>query len=258
MRRKQFLILLSATLTSFVLAISLRLMYVESARANTTLLVSAAASMKDVMEDIQPLYQKRHTNVNLTFNFGASGALLQQIEQGAPADIFIAAGQQQVDILAQKEVLVPGTRSNLASNRLVLTAPQNSRGVVSFNSLKQPKIARIAIGEPRSVPAGQYAEQVLQKLNLLDTVKPKLIYSNNVRQVLATVENSNVDAGLVYLTDAKTSRKVRIIVVADSSYHSPIVYPMAVLKSSQKIDIAKTFVQYLKGNEAKAVLHKWG
>jgi molybdate transport system substrate-binding protein len=258
MRRNQFLIFLSATLISFFLVLGLRVTNPEPAQANTTLLVSAAASLKEVMEEIKPLYQTKHPDVNLTFNFGASGALLQQIEQGAPADIFISAAKRQMDTLDQKGALVSGTRTNLANNKLVLIVPKNSRAVTSFNSLKQPEIRRIAIGEPRSVPAGQYAEQALQKLNLLNLVKPKLIYANNVRQVLAAVESGNADAGLVYLTDAKVSTKVEVVVIADASYHSPIIYPMAVLKSSKNINAAKAFVQYLSGSEAKRVLQKYG
>ena len=258
MRRKQFLIFLSATLTSCLLVFGLRLVNPEPAQADTTLLVSAAASLKEVLAEMKPLYQKSHPDVNLTFNFGASGALLQQIEQGAPADIFISAAKRQMDTLDQKEALVPGTRTNLANNKLVLIVPKDSRGVTSFNSLKQPEIKRISVGEPRSVPAGQYAEQVLQKLNLLDVVKPKLVYANNVRQVLAAVESGNADAGLVYLTDAKISTKVKVVVVAADAYHSPIVYPMAVLKSSKNINAAKTFVQYLSSGEAKGILRKYG
>lgn len=258
MQRKRFLAYLSAALASFFLVLGLRLAVPEVVQANTTLLVSAAASLKDVMEEIKPLYQQKHSNINLTFNFGASGALLQQIEQGAPADIFISAAKKQMDTLEQKGALVPGTRTNLASNKLVLIVPNGSQGVTSFNSLKKPEIKRIAIGEPRSVPAGQYAEQVLQKLNLWNDVKPKLVYANNVRQVLAAVESGNADAGLVYLTDAKISNKVKAIATADDSYHAPIVYPMAVLKSSKNVDAAKAFVQYLSSGEAKRILRKYG
>lgn len=258
MKRKQFLIFLTSALTSFLLVLGLRLVRPEPAQANTTLLISAAASLKDALEDIKPLYQRTRPSVNLTFNFGASGALLQQIEQGAPADIFISAAKKQMDTLEQKGALVPGTRTNLANNKLVLIVPNGSRAVTSLMSLKKSEIKRIAMGEPRSVPAGQYAEQVLQKLNLWNDVKPKLVYANNVRQVLAMVESGNADAGLVYTTDAKISSKVKTVVTADEAYHAPIVYPMAVLKSSKNIDTAKSLVQYLSGGEAKGVLRKYG
>lgn len=258
MRRKQVLIFICTTLTSLLLVLGLRLVNPQPVHANTTLLVSAAASLKDVLEDIKPLYQKHHSDLNLTFNFGASGALLQQIEQGAPVDIFISAAKPQMDTLDEKGALVTGTRTNLAKNKLVLIVPKNSNAVTSFKSLTKPEVKRISIGEPRSVPAGQYAEQVLQKLNLLNAVKPKLVYANNVRQVLAAVESGNADAGFVYATDAKISAKVKVAVIADESSHLPIVYPMAVLMSSKNINAAKAFVQYLSGSEAKNVLRKYG
>lgn len=258
MKRKQFLTLLSAALASIFLVLGLQLANPIQSPASTTLLVSAAASLKDTLEDIQPLYQKRDSNVKLTFNFGASGALLRQIEQGAPADVFIAAAKGQIDTLEQKGALVPGTRSNIANNRLVLIAPKDSKLVTSFVSLKNSGVKRISVGEPRSVPAGQYAEQVFQNLNLFSELKPKLVYGNNVRQVLATVESGNADAGMVYATDAKISTQVKVAATAAESSHSPIVYPAAVLKSSKNIDAAKAFVKYLSGSEAKGVLRKYG
>ncbi|NJM56565.1 MAG: molybdate ABC transporter substrate-binding protein [Synechococcales cyanobacterium RU_4_20] len=258
MKRQFFLVLLSAMLGSFFLILGVQQINPEPAQLNTTLLVSAAASLREVMEEIKPSYQQEYPNVNLTFNFGASGALLRQIEQGAPADIFISAAQHQMDKLDQKGSLVPGTRSNLANNKLVLIVPKNSRSVSSFMSLNQPGIKRIAIGEPRSVPAGQYGEQVLQKLNLWKALKPKLVYANHVRQVLAMVESGNVDAGLVYATDAKISDKVKVVVIAANNFHSPIVYPMAVLRSSKNIETSKVLAQYLSNRETKNILRKYG
>jgi molybdate transport system substrate-binding protein len=258
MQPKQVLRFLIAALISFCLVLGLRVISPEPTHANTNLLVSAAASLKDGMEDIRPLYQKTRPTVNLIFNFGASGALLQQIEQGAPADIFISAANQQMDALEQKQALVPGSRTNLANNKLVLIAPKDSKTVTSFQNLKNPAVKRISVGELRSVPAGQYAEQVFKKLNLLKAVKPKLVYANNVRQVLAVVESGNADAGIVYITDAKTSDAVKVVATATEGSHSPIVCPMAVLKSSKNIDAAKAFVQYLSGKLAKGVLQKHG
>ncbi|BAU12122.1 molybdate-binding periplasmic protein [Leptolyngbya sp. NIES-3755] len=256
MQHKYFLAFFITALT--VLFLSLGLQFVQSTQANKTLLVSAAASLKEVLEEIKPLYQKTRSDINLTYNFGASGALLQQIEQGAPADIFISAAARQMDALDQKGALVPGTRSNFANNQLAIVVPKNSTSVTRIISLREPAIKRIAIGEPRSVPAGQYAEQVLQKLNLIDDVKSKLVYANNVRQVLAAVESGNADAGFVYVTDARISDKVKVAVVAPESFHSSIVYPMAVLKSSKNVDAARAFVTHLSGSEARGVLRKYG
>jgi len=258
MGRQQLLAILSAALASLLLVLSLPFLNPEPTPANTNLLVSAAASLKEALTEIKQSYRISHPDVNLTFNFGASGALLQQIEQGAPADILIVAAQRQMDTLAQKGALVAGTRANLAGNRLVLIAPKSSRAVTNFISLKKPEIKRIAIGEPRSVPAGYYAEQVLQRLGLWSDLKPKLVYGNTVRQVLTTVESGNADAGFVYRTDAKISRRIKVIAVADASDHAAIVYPMAVLNSSKNINGAKAFVQYLSGGEARGVLRRYG
>jgi len=245
-------------LTSLLLVTGIRLFNPAPAQASTPLLVSAAASLKEVLEEIKPLYEKAQPDINLTYNLGASGALLRQIQQGAPADIFISAAARQMNTLDQAGQLVAGTRANLANNKLVLIVPKGSRTVTSFISLKKPAVKRIAMGEPRSVPAGQYAEQVLQKLGIYNEVKPKLVFGNSVRQVLAAVESGNADAGMVYMTDAKISDKVKVVVVADDAYHSPIVYPMAVLKSSKNVEAAKAFVRYLSGNEAKGILRKYG
>ncbi|MCM0592950.1 MAG: molybdate ABC transporter substrate-binding protein [Gloeotrichia echinulata CP02] len=260
MNRRQIIALIGSAVASLLISIALPTLTPSPvvAQSNTNLLVSAAASLKEALEEIKPIYQQTKPNTNVNYNFGASGALQQQIEQGAPADIFISAAKKQVDALQQKGLLVPGTRTIIAKNRLVLVVPKNVVGVTSFYNLKDDKIKKIAIGEPRSVPAGQYAEQVLDKLKILPQIKSKLVYTNNVRQVLASVESGNADAGLVYATDAKISDKVKVVVVADEKYHSPIIYPVAVLKNSKNVDAAKEFVQFLSSSQAKAVLKKYG
>ncbi len=260
MKRRQVLSFFGTALASLLLAVCSTFIVpsVVTAQSNVTLLVSAAASLKDALEEIKPIYQQSKPNVNINYNFGASGALQQQIEQGAPADIFISAGKRQVDALEQKGLLLPGTRSVLAKNRLVLVVPKNVTGITSLYNLKESKIKRIAIGEPRSVPAGQYAQQVLQKLNIWWQVSSKLVYANNVRQVLAAVESGNADAGLVYATDAKISDKVKVVVAADEKYHSPIVYPLAVVKRTKNASAAKEFSQFLSSSQAKGILKKYG
>ncbi len=259
MKRRQVFGFLGIAIAGLLLAIILPLVTPSRVVAQSNnILVSAAASLKDALEEIKPLYQQSKSNVNITYNFGASGALQQQIEQGAPADIFISAGKKQVDALEQKGLLLAGTRTNLANNRLVLVVAQDVVGITSFYNLTDAKIKKIAIGEPRSVPAGQYGEQVLKKLQLYDRLKPKLVFANNVRQVLAAVETGNAEAGLVYATDAKISNKVKVVVAADDKFHSPIVYPIAVVKSSKNPTAAKEFVQFLSGPQAKDILKKYG
>ncbi|MEH1803798.1 molybdate ABC transporter substrate-binding protein [Nostoc sp.] len=260
MKRRQIFGFLGIAIAGLLLAIGLPLVPPSPviAQSNTSILVSAAASLKEALEEIKPLYQQSKSNINISYNFGASGALQQQIEQGAPADIFISAGKKQVDALEQKGLLLPGSRTNLANNRLVLIVAQDVVGINSFYNLTDSKIKKIAIGEPRSVPAGQYGEQVLKKLKLYDRLKSKLVFANNVRQVLAAVESGNAEAGLVYATDAKISNKVKVAVTADDKFHSPIVYPVAIIKSSKNPSAAKEFVQFLSGSEVKTVLKKYG
>lgn len=259
-KRRRLIMSIVTALSTMLIAISLPSLtsIPVVAQSNTSLLVSAAASMKDVLEEIKPLYQQSQPNVNITYNFGSSGALQQQIEQGAPVDVFISAAKRQVDALEQKNLLVPGSRTVIAKNRLVLIVPKNVSGIRSFYNLKDAKVKKIAIGEPRSVPAGQYAQQVLQKLKIWDQIKSKLVYANNVRQVLASVESGNAEAGLVYSTDAKISNKVKVVVAADEKYHSEIIYPLAILKRSKNVDTAKNFSQFLASDKAKAVFRKYG
>ncbi len=226
--------------------------------SSATLTVSAAASLKDAMEQVQPLYNQQKSNVKLTYNFGSSGALQRQIEQGAGADIFVSAATKQMDALEKQGLLLEGTRKNLLKNQLVLIVPQNSTVVTDFKDLTKPTVKKIALGEPKSVPAGEYAQQVLTNLKIIDQVKPKAVYAKDVRQALNYVESGNVDAGIVYLSDAKSSPKVKIVATAADNTHSPIVYPVAVIKSSKSPDAAKDFVQFLSGNQAKSVFEKQG
>ncbi|MBO3458317.1 molybdate ABC transporter substrate-binding protein [Aetokthonos hydrillicola Thurmond2011] len=261
MKRRRIFSLIATTIASLLVVVSFQLLDLSkvAAQSNASLLVSAAASLQNAMEEIKPLYQQTKSNVNINYNFGASGALQQQIEQGAPVDIFISAGKKQMDALEQKGLLLTGSRTNLANNRLVLIVPSNSSvGINSLSNLTDSKFKKIAVGEPRSVPAGQYADQAFKQSGIYDQIKPKLVYGNNVRQVLAAVESGNADAGLVYASDAKISNKVKVAVVVDEKSHSPIVYPMAVLKASKNSDVAKTFVQFLSGDQSKNILQKYG
>lgn len=260
MKRRRIFAFIGGLVATFILATSVRLLTPSpvTAQAKTNLLVSAAISLKDSLEEVKTTYQQTKPNVNVTYNFGASGALQQQIENGAPADIFFSAAQKQMDALQQKNLILTNTRRNLLKNRLVLVVPSNSQKLTSFRQLTDSKIKKIAMGEPRSVPAGQYAEEVLKNLGILQQVKPKLVLANNVRQVLAFVESGNADAGIVYATDAAISQKVKQVATAPENTHSPIVYPVAVLKSSKNASAAREYVQFLSGNRAKSVFEKYG
>jgi len=226
--------------------------------SSNTLTVSAAISLTDALENIKSLYRQNHQNITITYNFGASGSLQQQIKQGAPVDIFISAASKQMDALQQNNLLSSDTRTNLLLNSLVLITSNNNYTISNFQALINPKVKRIAIGEPQSVPAGQYAQELLANLKIFDQLKPKFVYGSNVRQVLTYVETGNVDAGIVYTTDAKQSNQVRIGATAPSSLHSPIVYPVAVLKRSKNVATARDFVQFLSSAQSNTVFEKYG
>lgn len=229
-----------------------------TAQGTTPLLVSAAASLTDALREIAPLYRQVRPNVRLRFNFAASGALQQQIEAGAPVDVFIAAAEQQMTSLQQKNLLLPGTRRNLLTNQLLLVAPQSFTAVTNLRSLTDRQIKRIAIGNPRSVPAGQYAQEVLTRLGLWEAVQPKLVLANNVRQVLQFVESENAQVGFVYRTDARTAQQVRVVQRIPANLHREIVYPIAVIKTSRNPTAASSFAQFLSSGQAKQVFQKYG
>lgn len=220
------------------------------------LIISVAASLTDTMNEMKGVYEKQHPNVKLTFNFGSSGALQQQIEQGAPADVFISAATKQMKSLQDKKLIVDKSHIDLLKNRLVLVGPKDANKVKGFSSLKDASL--VALGEPDSVPAGKYAVECLTKMGLWNGVKDKAVYAKDVRQVLAYVESGNVDAGMVYLTDAKISTKVQILSIADESNHTPIVYPAAVIKASKNQEAAQSFVDFLSTAAAKDLFEKYG
>lgn len=223
-----------------------------------TLTVSAAASLKDALQAIQPLYGQQQPQVQLTYNFGASGSLQRQIEQGAPVDVFISAAAKQMDALQQNGLLVDSTRQNLLKNQVVLIVPKDADAVTGFQDLVSDRVKKVAIGEPQSVPAGKYAQEVLTSFKIFQLLQPKLVFGKDVRQVLSYVETGNVDAGIVYKTDGKRSNQVKMVATAPETSHSPVLYAIAVVKASKNTAAAKEFVQFLSGSAAGAVFEKSG
>lgn len=223
-----------------------------------TLNISTAASLKDAMGDIQKQYSKSNSNVTLTINFGASGTLEQQIIQGAPCDLFISAASKQVDDLKSKNLLLDDTITTFLGNKIVLIVPKDKSDIRDFNDLATDKVKKLAIGEPKSVPVGQYSLEIFNNMKISDKIQSKEVLGKDVKEVLSYVETGNADAGLVYETDAKTSDKVKIVAIADESTHSPVVYPMAVIKASQNADDTKAFEKYLQGDKAKSIFKKYG
>lgn len=223
------------------------------------LTVSAAASLKDALGEIQTLYKAEKPNAALAISYGGSGTLQQQIEQGAPVDLFISAASSNMNALKEKDLLDNGTIKNLLQNKLVLVVPSDSKTKISsLEEVKNSEIKKIALGEPKTVPAGKYAEQVFTYYNMLDAVKAKTVYAKDVREVLTWVESGNVDAGVVYSTDAKTSAKVKVVASATDGSHDPIVYPAAVIKATKHSVAAGDFLNFLTTDAAKAVFVKYG
>ncbi|BFM38340.1 molybdate ABC transporter substrate-binding protein [Synechocystis sp. LKSZ1] len=261
MTRKQFLklLFLGLGLSQISLLAIERINLSQPALAqNQALTVSAAISLKDVLNEIKTEYQKKDPKTIITYNFGSSGSLQQQIEQGASVDLFISAANKQMNALESKNMLLPGSRKIFTRNQIVLITPKTENRIQKFSDLTKPSVTKIAIGEPKSVPAGQYGEEAFKFYKILDKVQPKLIYGKDVRQVLTYVETGNVDAGLVYLTDAKTSNQVKVVATAPPNSHTPIVYLLAILKESKNTNSAQAFGEFLTSTQAKNILKKYG
>jgi molybdate transport system substrate-binding protein len=226
-------------------------------QAKVNLTISAAASLKDALVEIESTYKQTGADIDFSNNFASSGTLAAQIDQGAPVDVFISAAAKQMDDLESQGLLIAGTRRNLLRNSLVLIAPLDSK-LRDFPGLADGAIRLIAVGDPASVPAGQYGRQTLLALHLLDKISTKLVFAKDVRQVLTYVETGNADAGLVYLSDAESSSKVRVVATAPESSHDAIVYPAAVVKGSHNQQPSLKFIEYLGSPAASAIFVKHG
>lgn len=224
------------------------------------IIVSAAVSLKNAFEEIGLIFE-RQTGVQVRFNLGASGLLQRQIEAGAPADVFASASARQMDALESRGLVLEGSRRELARNELVLVAPLGAQPspLQVFTDIGQPGITRIAVGNPKTVPAGQYAQEALENLELWSPLQPRLILAENVRQVLDYVVRGEVDAGLVYASDvAVAQEKVRVVAPAPPGTHAPIVYPIAALRGSGAPDAARRFIDLATSPEGQAILRKYG
>ena len=260
MSRRRILSFLGSLAIALLLAIGLKGLNPAPAQAQSaTLLVAAAASVQDVLTELDPIFETAHPGVTVNYNFAASGVLQQQIEQGAPVDVFFSAATKQMEALQAENLIVAETRRNLLTNQLTLIVPKSSTlGLTSFRQLTNASVKKISVGEPRSVPVGQYTAELLTNLGILEQVRSRLVYGNSVRNVLAAVESGNADAGVVYSTDAKISAQVTQAATAPDRLHSPIVYPIAVVEASRNLDAAKIYAQFLASDPAKGTFRKYG
>lgn len=219
------------------------------------LFISAAASLQEVLTEAGKDYQDKNPDVKLTFNFASSGTLQRQIEQGAPVDIFISAGQKQMNELEAKKLLIPGTREDLIGNELVLITGIDKS--IEIKDLANSEITKIAIGTPETVPAGQYAQEVLANYQMWELLQDKLILAKDVKQVLAYVETGNVEAGFVYLSDTVNSDNIKVTRLPSDS-HSPIVYPAAQILEGKNKEQAEKFLEYLDSPSAQQIFQQYG
>ncbi|MDD5398076.1 MAG: molybdate ABC transporter substrate-binding protein [Dehalococcoidia bacterium] len=235
------------------------LLCVGCSASAVTVNVSAAASLTDVITEINALYQKENPNVTVIANYAGSGTLQQQIENGAPADVFISASPKQIDALQSKNLIVEDTRKDLLCNKVVLIVPGDSTlEIKSFNDLTGDSVKKVSIGDPDSVPAGQYARDILNQFDIMETLKPKLVLASNVRQVLQYVESSNVDAGIVFLTDAKISKSVKVVADAPDDINQKVLYPVAVINTGKDTTAALAYETFLFSDQAAAIFDKYG
>jgi len=220
------------------------------------LTISAATSLQDSLEELKKAYENEHDTIKITFNFGGSGALQQQILEGAPVDLFFSAAEDQFDELVQKDLIEKKQGMDLLANELVLIVPKkNQKQIQSFEDLT--KVDNIAVGTPETVPAGNYGIETLKNINLWEHVESKVVYTKDVRQVLTYTETENVDAGLVYKTDALVSEKVDVVATAKEDTHTPIIYPVGVIKDSKHAKETEDFYHFLQSEQAMKVFKKY-
>jgi len=223
-----------------------------------TVSVFAAASLTDSLKEIASAYEKQRGD-KIVFNFGASSFLARQIEEGAPADIFFSADEAKMDGLEKKGLIVKETRKSRLSNSLVIVvAREKGASIGGPKDLATDKVKRLALAEPRTVPAGIYAKEYLQKQNLWTSIEAKVIPTENVRAALAAVEAGNADVGIVYKTDAAISKKVKVAYEVPASDSPAISYPMAAIKESKQFDAAKRFLVHLESDDAGRVFGRFG
>ena len=227
-----------------------------AARADD-LTVSAAASLTNAFTDIAKAYEAQHPGTHVALNFGASDVLLKQIEQGAPADVFASADEATMDRAASAGRIDAASRKDFAANSLVLIVPNAGTAPAQLSNLAQNDYKRIAIGNPDSVPAGRYAKQALIEAKLWDTLQPKLVQAQNVRQALDYVARGETEAGFVYATDAASqAQKVKVALTVPTA--TPVRYPAAAIGSCKQKPAACDFVQFLLGSQSRATLSRYG
>jgi molybdate transport system substrate-binding protein len=222
--------------------------------------LAAAASLKNAFDkDLIPMFEKKYPGVKVTPTYASSGDLQTQIENGLKADIFMSAANKQMNALVEKDLVDNKTNVQFLENKVVLIVPKDSKAnISSFDDLKKVN-GTIAIGDPESVPAGQYAKEVLNNTGMWSDVEPKLSLGTDVTAVLNQVAQGSADCGIVYATDAKSNDNVKVVCEApENALKTPVIYPIAELKKPNNPDAANAFMDFLKSKEAKDVFVEYG
>ena len=241
-----------------ILALAAALALAAQGDSTAPLTVSAAISLTEVLEEIAKEYRAAGGGP-VVFNFGGSNTLARQIIHGAPVDVFISADSAQMRVVENGGMIVPGTIVPLLGNQLAVVVRKDRAGdVASVAALAAPSVRRVAIGDPEAVPAGVYAKQYLERAGLWQTLQPKLVPAGSVRGALTAVENRAADAAIVYVTDARASRDVRVVTVVTGPDAPLIVYPAAVVGSSRRRDQAMLFLKFLQTPRARAIFEQHG
>lgn len=221
------------------------------------IVVSAAASLTDAFRDIGKAFEAQHAGAKVTFNFAASDVLVTQIVKGAPADVFASADQRAMNRAEEAHAILPGTRRDFAANALVLVVPSGGTPPAALAELAQDRFRKIALGSPQTVPAGRYAKEALDTAGLWARLEPRLVFAQNVRQVLDYVARGETEAGFVYATDAAIMPG-KVSVAFDVPTSTPVRYPIAVVKDSKNAGLARAFVAFVEGDAGQQALRRYG
>lgn len=229
---------------------------------STEITVSAAASLTESFKEIEKEFEAQNQDIDVNINFAGSGSLRMQIEAGAPIDVFASASQKHMDLLEEEQLIDIKTRQEFAENSLVMIVPASGEDEANtikiMKDLTDEAVTKIAIGDPEVAPVGRYAKSSLEEAGLWNDVSDKLIYAETVKQVLVYVENGEVDAGFVYMTDAMASDMDKIGIVAEIPTTTKISYPIAVISSSGEKEPSNEFVDFVSSDEGKAIFKKYG
>lgn len=246
---KKFTVFLFTCILSCILAMP---------AAAQELVVSAAASLTNAFNNIKTEFEQLSPGVRVTPNYAASGALFRQIEQGAPVDVFASANPKWMDDAVRAGFVLESDVAVFAQNSLVLAVPAANKAVVGgADDLKADRVQHIGVGTPETVPAGAYAKSSLEILGMWEALQSKMIFAESVRQVLDYVQRGEVDAGLMYATDAAQGGK-QVKVVAALPLPEPVTYPIAPLKHGKQPELAKRFIQFILSDQGQEILAQYG